>query len=108
MTSIRESLHIFPLYLIYLLSTSVHGEATLGLNFKLSLVDGHVRQNQANIFFPDEPILIEIVTKVIWIRYGKKLHVESQFNLCFHVRIVYFEKAVDELLQINIAIAIQI
>ena len=67
-----------------------------------------MRQNQTNIFFPDEPVLIEIITKVNWIRYEKKLHVESQFNLSFHVRIVYFEKTVNELLQINIAVAIQI
>ena len=38
----------------------------------------------------------------------KELHIKGQFNLSFHVWIIYFEKTVDELLQINIAVAIQI
>ncbi len=37
-----------------------------------------------------------------------KLHIKGKFNLSFHVWIVYFEKAVNELFQINIAVAIQI
>ena len=37
-----------------------------------------------------------------------KLHVESQFDLSFHVWIVNFEKSMYELLQIDVPVTVQI
>ena len=51
-------------YLIrYLPATTISGKTTLGINFEGYFVNGHVRQNQAHIFLPDESVFVEIVTK---------------------------------------------
>jgi hypothetical protein len=55
--------------IIDLPTTSVHGEATLGLNFDRSFVDGYVGEDETDVFLSDESIFIKIVTNIIRTRY---------------------------------------
>ena len=50
-------------------ATSVHGEATLGLDFDRSFVNGYVGEDETDVFLSYESIFIKIVTNIIRIRY---------------------------------------
>ena len=79
----------------HLPSTTLAGEATFALELH-GLVNGDVREDQANILLADEPILVKIVD------------VECELDLGFHIRVVDLEEPVHELLQVDEAVPVEV
>ncbi len=87
-----------------------------------------MRKNQSHVLLSNESVLIEVVTrKDLGIKRSSlnsmlncttnkqlapspmlHLHIECQFDLGFNIGIVNFEKSMHELLQIDVAVGIEI
>ena len=80
---------------LHLPSTTLTSKATLSRESH-GLIDRHMRQDQTHVLLPDEAVLVEIVD------------VKGKLDLGLDVRIVDLEEAVHELLQINVAITVEV
>lgn len=79
----------------HLPSTTLASEAAFTLEGH-SLVNWDVGENQADILLADEPILVKIVD------------IEGELDLGLHIRVVDLEEPVHELLQVNIAVPVEV
>jgi hypothetical protein len=79
----------------YLRSTTLAGKAALALEAH-GLIEWHVRQYQPHILLPNKPVLVKVVD------------VECELDLGLNIGVVDLEEAVHELLEVDVAVTVEV
>lgn len=91
----------------YLLSAALACKSAFSYTCE-SLVNRNMRQYKPNIFFPNESILVKIITKKKIYNICLRIHIESKFNLGINIWIIDLKETMYEFFQVDVAVSVKI